>query len=81
LAHNGMSSKNSPLLVPSHCGHVIMLLTVWPKKAKFFFGLGVRSKILAGHSASDCLRKETVWYCKIVSCKNDATVVHVSSDL
>jgi hypothetical protein len=34
--YNKMSSENSTLIVPLHCGQVIVLLTCWLKEADLF---------------------------------------------
>jgi hypothetical protein len=50
-SHSRMSSKQNPIIVPLHCGQVIVLLTCWSKKAYIFFRWGIRKKLVATHSA------------------------------
>jgi hypothetical protein len=36
LIHRRMSSENVAVIVPGHCGQVIIFLSCWPKEANIF---------------------------------------------
>jgi hypothetical protein len=53
--------RNNPVLVPLHCGQVIMLLIRWLKKANIFL-VGIRKNMLATCSKRDLPRKRNGSY-------------------